>query len=206
MSCWTYINGTVTVSPIGRTQAEKRYVLDTVLNHLPLVTGSERDMNIYVIQKNGYNSSCSCDEFGQVTDNLIDRYGSKNRKRGWLRIQDEYILVVNGSLRDRMFCQALKEFQNWMCRLAKRVSVENVLVEIKDYEKSVIIRNQNDVFGSMFEYPTWCKTDSGEPNWCEFMIWDRAKDSDYPMMLAYKYYRDEENDKEVERRLNYGRS
>ena len=57
MSYWTYINGTVTVSPIGRTQAEKRYVLDTVLSHLPVVTGSERDMNVYIIQKDRSNGS-----------------------------------------------------------------------------------------------------------------------------------------------------
>ena len=39
MSWWTYIHGTIVVSPTGRTQAEKRYVLDTVLDHLPRVTG-----------------------------------------------------------------------------------------------------------------------------------------------------------------------
>ena len=37
MSYWTYVNGTVIVSPMGRTQAEKRYILDTVLSHLPRV-------------------------------------------------------------------------------------------------------------------------------------------------------------------------
>ena len=73
MSWWTYLHGTVTVRPMGRTQAEKRYILDTVLEHLPLVTGSERDMNVYVIQKNGESSSCSCDEFGESTNNLVDR-------------------------------------------------------------------------------------------------------------------------------------
>ena len=62
MSWWTYINGTIEVRPMGRTQAEKRYILETVLNHLPLVTGSERDMNVYIIQENGTNSSSSCDE------------------------------------------------------------------------------------------------------------------------------------------------
>lgn len=48
MSSWTYINGTITVRPMGRTQPEKRYILETVLNHLPRVTGSEGDMNIYI--------------------------------------------------------------------------------------------------------------------------------------------------------------
>lgn len=38
------------------------------------------------------------------------------------------------------------------------------------------------------------------------MLYPRAKDSDYPMMLAYKYFNDEENDKEVERRMKYERS
>ncbi len=50
MSWWTYVNGTV-VHPMGRTQTEKRYILDTVLAHLPLVTGSEEDMNIYNSEK-----------------------------------------------------------------------------------------------------------------------------------------------------------
>lgn len=93
MSSWTYINGTITVRPMGRTQPEKRYILETVLNHLPRVTGSEGDMNVYIIQKNGYNSSCSRDEFGEITNNLTDWYGNKSRNRGMLRTQDEYILV-----------------------------------------------------------------------------------------------------------------
>ena len=44
MSWWTYVHGTIVVSPMGRTQAEKRYILDTVLEHLPVVSGSERDI------------------------------------------------------------------------------------------------------------------------------------------------------------------
>lgn len=213
MSFWCYVNGTVTVMPMGRTQAEKRYILETVLNHLPIVTGSEANMNVYVIQKNGNNGSSSCDEFGEVTNNLVDNYGNKSRKRGWMRIQDEYILVVEGSLRDRMFEQTYREFMKWLCRLGKRVGIEDVLVEVKGHNKSTIIRNTNiqrerysweKSFSQLFEYPTWCN-DTGEPNWCEYLLWDRAKNSDYPMLLAYKYFADEENDEEVERRLEYRR-
>lgn len=83
MSSWTYINGTITAEPLGRTQAEKRYILETVLNHLPRVTVSEGDMDVYIIQKNGYNSSLSHDEFGERTNNLLDRYGNKSFDRGW---------------------------------------------------------------------------------------------------------------------------
>ncbi len=218
MSGWAYINGTVTVQPMGRTQAEKRYILDTVLEHLPLVTGSEGDMDVYVVQKKGHNGHCSCDEFGQVTNNLVDMYGEKSRNHGWLKTQDEYILVVDALLRDRDFKQTYKEFQNWLCRLAKRVTVKDVLVEVKGYEKSVVIKNPNlnkgkvwsTVYGQMFENPSWCSKNKEkeyvEPNWCEYLMWDRAKNTSLPVMLEYKYFIDEENDREVERRLRYGGS
>ena len=37
------------------------------------------------------------------------------------------------------------------------------------------------------------------------MLYPRVKDSNYPMMLAYKYFNDKENDEEVERRMKYER-
>jgi hypothetical protein len=210
MSWWTYINGTVTVHPMGRTQAEKRYILETVLDHLPFVTGSERDMNVYIIQKNGYNSSSSHTEFG-----VYGGYLGWHKKNLSLDTQDEYILVVNGSFRDRMFEQTYKEFQKWLCRLAKRVYVEDVLVEVTGWNRSELIRNPrlprekcwDTVYGQMHERPTWSYDDDEfhEPNWCEYLMWDRARGSDYPMMLAYKYFADEKNDAEVERRIRYER-
>ena len=211
MSNWCYITGTITASPIGRTQAEKRYILDTVLAHLPIVSGSEKDMDVYVIQKNGHNSSSSHDEFGERTNNLVDWYGNRTRSRGMLRMQDEYILVVNAALRDREFNQTYREFIKWLVRLGKRVMVDNILVKIGGYDKVAVIKDycvQNEkysyqnVFLNLFEGTSWVKKD-GEVNWCEYMLYPRAKDSDYPMMLAYKYFNDEENDKEVERRMKY---
>lgn len=208
MSDWTYINGTITVEPLGRTQAEKRYILETVLNHLPRVTGSEGDMDVYIIQKNGWNSSSSHDEFGERTNNLVDIYGYKSFDRGRMMVQYEYILVVNAALRDREFDQTYREFVKWLVRLCKRVMCEDVLVEIKGYDKSTVIKDRNiqnknysykSVFDGLFEDPSWCEGIE-EPNWTEYLMWDRAKDSDYPMKLAYKYFDDEENDKEIERR------
>lgn len=213
MSYWTYIQGTITVSPIGRAQAEKRYILDTVLAHLPIVSGSEKDMDVYVIQKNGHNSSCSCDEFGERTNNLTDWYGNKTRSRGMLRTQDEYILVVDAALRDREFNQTYREFIKWLVRLGKRVMIDNILVKISGYDKTTVIKDRSvqnkkysyrNVFNNLFENPSWMN-DDGEVNWCEYMLYPRAKDSDYPMMLAYKYFNDKENDKEVERRMKYER-
>lgn len=216
MSYWTYINGTIKVNPMGRTQAEKRYILDTVLNHLPQVTGSEDDMHIYVVQPQGCASSKSCDEYGMRTNNLIDRYGRKDRNRGWLRVQETYILVLEGHLRDRMFNETYRELQKWLCRLAKRIDIDDVLIQVKGYNKSEIITNKSicnsklyeTTYGQMFEMPSWCHDDEEfpEPNWCEHLMWDRAKDSDMPVMLAYKYYQDNDNDQEAERRIHYQRS
>ena len=204
MSYWTYVHGTMVVSPMGRTQAEKRYILETVLDHLPFVTGSERNMDVYIIQKNGHDHSSSHTEFGVWG-------GYRNWETLSTETQDEYILVVDGSLRDRMFDQTYREFQKWLCRLAKRVYVEDVLVEIKGHEKSTLVRNPQSnskypwetVYGQMYEKPTWCYSDDefGEPNWCEYLMWERAKNSDLPMMLKYKYIASKENDDEVERRL-----
>ena len=61
------------------------------------------------------------------------------------------------------------------------------MVEVgSDYnDQSYIFSNKNDVFGEMFEEPSWY--DAGESNWCEFMMWDRDEDSDYPKALARKY-------------------
>ena len=133
MSSWTYINGTVTVCPMGRTQPEKRYILETVLNHLPRVTGSGGDMDVYIIQKNGYNGLCSCDEFGEVTNNLVDKYGYKSRSRGCLRTQDEYILVVNAALRDREFEEIYRDLKYH--------------VEQGDYLYSELLPSENNLIG-----------------------------------------------------------
>ena len=175
MSSWTYVNGTITVSPMGRTQAEKTYILQTVLDHLPRVTGSERDMDIYVIQKNGYNSSSSCDEFGCCTNNLVDSYGDKSRN-GWLRTQDNYIIVINGSLRDRVFEETLKEFNKWLCRLSKRLMVDSILVKINEYDKEIIINNDNPYY-NMFEDVSWATNGKSE-NWCEYLMWDYPRDDE----------------------------
>jgi len=205
MSWWSYINGVIRVEPTGRSQPEKRYILDTVLNHLPRVTGSEGDMEIYVSQEYGYNHSSSCDEYGDCTNNLIDLYGGKSR-RGWLEMQDHYLLTVHGALRDRHFDETHKEFMNWLCRLGKRIHLEDILVRINDYEKQTVINDDcglESPFYHLYEWPSWCKESEGEPAWWEHLMWDGMKNCEYPMLLGYKYFNDPDNDAEVERRREF---
>lgn len=203
MSFWTYIRGAITVHPMGRTQSEKRYILETVLAHLPRVTGSEGDMSVYVIQKEGHDTWCSADEFGNRTNNLIDNYGLKSEDGG-MEIQSEYILVVDGALRDRVFETTKHEFINWICRLAKRMTVCNIMVSVSGWDNSMLLLDEKP-FRAMFEPPSWCN-DSDEPNWCEYLMWGSGKEYRYPVMLMYKYYADEKNDAEAERRMRYEHS
>lgn len=65
----------IEVYPMGRTQAEMRYILETVLSHLPPVTGSEENMKVHIVQKSGFNYSSSADEFGQDTGMGNSHYG-----------------------------------------------------------------------------------------------------------------------------------
>lgn len=206
MSQWAYVRGFVKVHPMGRTQAEMRYILDTVLDHLPRVTGSEGDMDVYVVQEAGHNVSCSHDEFGERTDKLTDFNGVKGR-HGWVEMQDNYILVVDGSLRDRSFAETKRAFLKWLCRLAKRVMVREALVSLDSYDGSMLIHDDMDRFWNMFEDPSWSHEDPLEcpPNWCEYLMWDKAKGWDLPLELVVKYYNDPESDAEFEQRQKYDR-
>ena len=191
MSYWTYITGVITVRPMGRTQPEKRYILDTVLEHLPKVTGSEEDMHVHVIQRAGYNCWSSHNEFGE----WIPHQDCKT--------QSEYFLIIEAALRDRTFNETKRELNKWLNRLSKRVGIEEILVKLNSYDRELIISNA-DPYAEMFESPSWSfNNNDEEPNWCEYLMWDAAKDYEYPMKLAYKYINDPENDAEVERRMAY---
>ena len=187
MSWWTYINGTITVYPQGRTQAEKRYILETILSHLPKVTGSEKNMYVHIVQKIGYNSSRTWDEFGIFSNKEI-------------KIQDRYILVFEASLRDRTFEETFKEFNKFLNRLAKRVLIEDILVSIKDFSKEFIFKNEKP-YSEMYEQGSYGEND--KPAWWEYLMWAKGADTDLPMVLEYKYHNNPKNDKEYERRKSW---
>lgn len=170
MSEWTRIRGIVTVNVDGRTQAEKRYVIETILSHLPLVTGSERDMYTHIVQASGYNNFSPVDEFGFSTNNLVNEYGNHDRKCGERRYQDYYYIVVEGNFRDRDFKTTFTEFNKWLCRLAKRTLITDVLVKLSYYSKDYLFNNQNDCYTNMYEYPSWdIRCNTGESAWWEYL-------------------------------------
>ena len=188
MSYWTYINGAINVSVPGRTQAEIDYILQTILDHLPRVTGSESDMEVYVNRHYGHNVSYSCDEYEMYTNNLTDWDGNKT-KRGWLRTQDCYTLTIHAALRDRLMKQTVREFMKWLCRLSKRLSVDSVLVRIDGYDQHFLIHESGceSPYSSMYEYPSGGR-DNEEPAWWEHLMWKRWENTPLPLNHIVKYY------------------
>lgn len=168
MSSWVYITGLVEVSVMGRTQSEIRYILDTVLNHLPDMYGSEGGLNVHAIKRDGFTSSSNHDEFHNL---IIGNYWEDN----WMRTQPNYFLVLEAKLRDAKFETAYRELQNYLCRLAKRIRIEYVNVDIWGHTSSWTQKrariDNTKYYYDMWERPSW--SDENSKNWCEYLMWDR---------------------------------
>lgn len=149
MSNWTYVQGLIELDVPGRTQAEKNYILQTVIDHLPKVTGSEKSMNLYTIQTAGHDSWQNFDEFYNRVEDF--------------RTQSRYFLVLDGNLRDRYYEDTFKELNKFLNRLGKRLMVDSVYVRLYNYERSHIFTNKNDCYGKMF--------DSENP-WYSYLMWE----------------------------------
>lgn len=200
MSNWTYVSGTIKVDVMGRTQEEAEYILKTVIRHLPIVTGSETDMEIYINKSKYYGSESTHNEFG-----IYCGVENHTKDKGWYKMNNSYILTLEGNLRDRDFEETYKEVIRFLCRLGKRVLVRDVLIRIADTYKNkrkVIdeFELDNNPYYNMWESPSWHNEES--MNWCEYLMWEQGINTNMPMKLEYKYYKNEENDKEVKKRLH----
>lgn len=182
MGYWGHIIGTIKVWVPGRTQAECQYILSTVLNHLPRVP----ELEVHANQRKGYSSWCSQDELG----NQIP-----------IEYQEVYLLSIAADTKGVMFDELFRGFNKWLTRLAKRLVVLELLIQVEDdFGKSCII-NDACAYRDINEPFMSDERSGGEPAWVEYLMWERAKDDWMPMLLKYKYYQDDENDKEVERRI-----
>jgi hypothetical protein len=162
MSIWSYVHGAIEVEPRGRTQAEKEYILKTVLSHLPRVNGSEEPMRVYINETKGYNVSCNHDEFLN-SSNLGTGYPRK------FETQSVYLVTILGYLRDVEYDEAIRMFTAWMCRFSKRILIEDCIVKIECEDKQKIFTNNNRVYTDMFEY---------EDSWTDYLMWDYNQDED----------------------------
>lgn len=193
MSYWTHIKGLIEVCVYGNTQPEIEYVLKTVLLHLPRVTGSEGDMNVHVVKECGYNGASSHDEFQNWSNLRVNEFG-EHSQYGSFYTQENYFLVLEASLRDRMFDQTKREFMTWLCRLSKRLCVQDIAVKIDDDWNTRLTLFDYKPFEEMYEW----RRDSD--CWDEYLRWERAPNSGWPLKLYAKYYEDKEIDAELKRR------
>lgn len=173
MSSWTYVTGQVTVSPSGSGQHAKTFILNEVLDHLPAVEGSEQDMQWHIVPKFGHNCSSNHDELGQWSNLGLDSWGKHGNHN--FEIQDNYIVVLEGSLRDTIYEETYRSFIKWLSRLSKRVYIENILVKISGHDsswnwKSTILDNAepwSDVYMGILRESRDCKSyaNSWATNW-----------------------------------------
>ena len=169
MSTWQNITGVVEVQPIGDTQHMKRYVLESVLGHLPKVTGSEGNMKVHIVRKSGHSSSASYNEF------MEDLYFRQDADcDGWMRTQDSYLLVLEAALCDRYFGQTLHELTRWLNRLAKRVRVTDILVRLsgvdEGFSKKEAVFANAEPFCQMLEPFSWEEESGGVPAWTQYLL------------------------------------
>ena len=161
---WTYVTGIIKADTYSATDAETMYIAQTVVNHLPKITGSEGNVNIHVYMEDGHNSSSNADEFHNFS-NLGEGY-FKNFEH-----QDRVVITLSGYLRDRTFEQTLKETNKFICRLAKRLSIYDCLVKVDGYDKSYIFDNTDDWLTNL--YPEW-----NEEEWSDYLRWVPNRDED----------------------------
>ena len=135
MSRWMNISGVIDVTPVsGFTPRQERYVLETILDHLPVVSGSESDMTAHVVRKTGLSHDTDFDELGYWVNN---RPRKRDGNGGWL-------ILVHGELRDSTFDETKREFTKWLFRLARNVIICSIFVRV--YEGYGSLRGRTIVF------------------------------------------------------------
>lgn len=114
MSTWTHVLGTIEIDVYGGAQYECEYNLKRVLEHLPIVYGSEENMYITSFVKPGYcTASSNTDEFDKHS-NL-----GQNGRGGLFEFQTRYILVLSGDLQDATYEQTYRSLIKCIRKIIK---------------------------------------------------------------------------------------
>ena len=85
------------------------------------------------------------------------------------KTQSRYFLVLDGNLRDRYYKDTFKELNKFLNRLAKRIYIESMYVNLLGiFPQSHMFTNENDCYSRMFEQ---------EDPWYDYLMWE-WKDED----------------------------
>lgn len=150
--------GVIEVDTFAQSDAEAMYLAQTVVNHLPRITGSERDVEFHLAKPTGYCSSSNVDEFGQQSNLYNDD------SRHLFVTQERILITIYGNLRDRMFKRTLRETTKMLARLSSRLWIRNCFVRVKS--------DMGDTF--IFDNPSWIH-DRDLTDWTQKL---QKKDSD----------------------------
>lgn len=112
MSQWTTVIGTIVVDTYSVSNAESIFIAQTVLDHLPKITGSEGDVQMSVQLVSDCNRSRSRNELD------VPHHGSM------FRTQSNVIITIYGTLRDMSFESTIKDSLKFLNRLSKRLWVD----------------------------------------------------------------------------------
>ena len=164
MSDWAYVIGIVRARVPSRTDAETMYIAQTVVNHLPKISGSEGSAKIHVHLEDGHSGSSNVDEFDQFSD-LYDE------EEGLFRRQNMVLITISGRLRDVEFEDATGGVNKFLCRLAKRLEVDDCSVRVKSCGRDYVFTNKNAWLEKM--YP-----DYDDEQWTDYLRWEPKIGSD----------------------------
>ena len=161
MSNWTYVTGIIEVDPYGHNDTERRYILETTLNHMPKITGSEEDVEVQCFPTQCYRGSIDEDEFGRTLKHSYKNYSN-------------FLVTLKGNLRDSVFYQTLKETNKFLNRLAKRINIVSMSVTVQnDYPcefHKVYTFTNNKMYDDLWEVPSWF--DDRSSAWWEYLLYD----------------------------------
>ena len=75
---------------------------------------------------------------------------------------------MEGDLRDREVEDTHREFVRWLCRLAKRIGVDDVCVKISDHVRKEMLITDPKPYSDMYEIPPqWVEQIAGPEWWNE---------------------------------------
>ena len=127
MSLWCYVRGLIVADTFAEYTPAALYRAQCVVDHLPRISGSERDAQFYIATKRGHNQTMfGWDELHQFSNLGGGRRGDR------FEAQSEVLISICGDLRDRWLPQTLPEVTKALARLASRLSIDTCLVSVED--------------------------------------------------------------------------
>ena len=129
---WTHVTGCIYVDTMHNSKNIKKYV-EKILKDAPLVTGSERNADIFINPLTGYNTSV---------------YNSKSIKN----FQTCVGVTIVADLRDRKIEETREEIANFLDFIRDNFLIINIGLNLTDGNKNILfVEKENNSYDSKEE-------------------------------------------------------